>query len=78
LYPNLSKPSYGAFTLGLRTLVLIPLTLFEKKRYFRHKFGTASPVDDFLPKKEEDGCQCGIVHSWAIALQKKTHVYIIL
>jgi hypothetical protein len=34
-----------------RTLVLIPLTLFQNKRYFRHKFGTVSPVDDFLPKK---------------------------
>jgi hypothetical protein len=64
--------------LVLRTLVLIPLTHFEKKRCFRQKFETVLPVGDFFAKKEEDGSQCGIVHSWAIALPKKTHVYIIL
>jgi hypothetical protein len=67
--------------LVLRTLVLIPLTLFEKKGYFHQKFETVSPVGDFLPKKKKTGVNvalCILVVSWAIALQKKTHVYIIL
>jgi hypothetical protein len=65
--------------LVLRTLVLIPLTLFEKKMYFRQKFETVSPVGDFPPTKKKTGVNVALcILSWAIALQGKTHVYIIL
>jgi hypothetical protein len=60
--------------LVLRTLVLIPLTFFEKKRYSRQKFETVLPIVDFLAKKKKTSVNvalCILVVSWAIAIQKK-------
>jgi hypothetical protein len=65
----------------LRTLVLIPLILLRKKRYFRQKIETVSPVGKFSPKQKKTGVNaalCVLVLSWAIVLQRKTHVYNIL
>jgi hypothetical protein len=73
--------------LVLRTLVLIPLTLFEKNVYFRQKFETVLPVDDFSPKKKKTGVNvalCVLVLSWAIntclhyIVGKKFNIYVML
>ncbi len=60
----------------LRAVVLIPLTLFEKKGYSRQKFESITSRC-FFAKKEEDRCQCGIVHTCTQLrnCSKKNHMF---
>ncbi len=66
--------------LVLRTLVLIPLTLFEKKRIFSLEIWDSITSWWFFAKKKKTGVNVAlcILVVGQLLYKKKTHVYIIL